>query len=427
MKLLNARLIDAGQVQERVDLEIDPATGRVTSVTPSVSQAAANGTNPEMADSLDLAGLTVLPGLIDLHIHIMMDAGNNPTASLGTGLPYLILQAAKRAQAMLEAGITTTRDLGGVEYAEMALRRGINEGWLPGPRMLLSGKVLTMTGGHGHDIGIEVDGEDEARKAARFNLKMGADCIKMMATGGVMTAGVDPNSTQLSEAELRAGFEEAAKAGKLTASHAQGTAGIKNAIRAGVRTIEHGIYLDDEAVEMMLERGVYLSATLAAPKMIVAFGEAAGIPTYMVDKSKRAMESHLKSFELAYRAGVKIGCGSDAGTPFNPHDDLVTELDLMRQCGMSPLEVLQAATLVSAQALKLEADLGTLVPGKWADLMVVEGDPLHDLEVLRRPVLVFKEGKLVFRRPGALRDAGPTVVSSPAPAQEHAQPQLHFC
>ncbi len=423
MKLLNVRVIDNGEVFERVDIELEGET--VKSVTPSGEHAAADSANPAMADTLDLSGLTVLPGLMNLHIHIMCDAGNNPEASLAAlPTPYLTLQAAKRLEAMLQAGITTTRDLGGHQYAEMSLKRAINEGWLPGPRLLVSGKVLTMTGGHGHFIGIEVDGEDEVRKGARLNIKMGADCIKMMATGGVMTAGVDPNSTQLSEAELRAGFDEAIKAGKLTATHAQGTAGIKNAVRAGVRTVEHGIYLDDEVIAMMIERGTFLSATLAAPKMIVVFGEAAGVPKFMVDKSRRVMEAHFKSFEVAYRAGVKIGCGSDAGTPFNPHNDLVTELSLMREAGMSALEVLKSATLVSAEALKLDNQLGTLVAGKLADLIVVEGDPLTDFEALRKPRMVFKGGQLAFQRSDSNSES---PREADLPMLQHAHPQDHFC
>ena len=424
MKLLNVRLIDNGEVKDRVDLEIEGT--QVKSVTPSAEHASNSETNPGLAGALDLAGKTVIPGLINLHVHMLLDAGNNPEAGLSQPVPYLVLQAARRAQAMLEAGITTARDLGGYQYAEMSLKRAINEGWLPGSRLLVSGPVLTMTGGHGHFFGREVDGEDEARKAARYNIKMGADCIKMMATGGVMTAGVDPNNTQLSEAELRAGFQEAINAGKLTASHAQGTSGIKNAVRAGVRTIEHGIFLDDEAIQLMLERGTYLSATLAAPKMIVAFGEAAGVPKFMVDKSRRVMERHLKSFSDAFKAGVNIACGSDAGTPFNPHTDLTTEIEMMVEGGMTPLQALTAATRTSAEALMLP-DLGVLQPGKLADLVVLDGDPLAELDTLRRPLLVYKEGKLMFKQPGTLGDSSPKVAQTAAPVTEHLHPQDHIC
>ncbi len=422
MKLLNLRLIDGiGNLKERVDVEIED--GRISSITASAEHAAPSTENPAMADVLDMQGMTATPGLFNCHIHILLDGSANPNATAANEpVTYQLLQAVKRAQAMLEAGITTTRDLGGIQFAEMSLRRAIAEGWLPGPRLLVSGPVLTMTGGHGNFIGTEVDGPDEARKAARLNIKMGVDCIKMMATGGVMTPGVDPNSTSLTEEELRAGFEEANKAGKLTASHAQGAAGIKNALRAGVRTIEHGIFLDEEGIGLMLQNGAYLVPTLAAPRQIALNGIAHGVPKYMVDKSERVMEAHMRNTAAAWKAGVKIACGSDAGTPFNSHSDLVTEMSLLEQIGMHPMEVISSATSVAAQAMKLDNQVGTLAPGQIADIIVLAGDPLADLSAFSQPMLVFKEGKLMFSRavPG-------TVATAPLPIAEHSQPQDHFC
>ena len=398
MRLINARLIDGrGNLWERATIKV--RDGVITAVDAGGDAPTDDAANPP--DTVfDLAGKTVLPGLFDCHIHIMMDASADPAVTYkNEPVAYLTLVAAKRGERMLQAGITTARDLGGMEGAEFGLRRAFAEGLLPGPRLLCAGQIVTMTGGHGWSIGgLEADGEAAVLKAVRAQLKAGADCIKMMATGGVMTPGVDPNSTQFTEAELRAGFGEAIKAGKHGASHAQGTAGIKNAIRAGVRTIEHGIFLDDEAIQLMLEHGVYLSATLTAPARIYEFGLANGIPAYMVEKSKRVMDAHMHSFAAAHEAGVKIVCGSDAGTPFNHHHDIVPELTAMQQGGMSAMEVITAATSTSAEALQLGGVVGALAPGLSADMVVVAGDPLSDLSTLAAPQMVFKDGAVVYTK-----------------------------
>jgi imidazolonepropionase-like amidohydrolase len=421
MKLLNVRLIDgAGNLRERVDLEIEG--DRISRISESGEHASSGAENPAMQDTFDLKGQTVTPGLFNCHIHIFADASGDPAKQIyNEPIAYQVLQAARRGQAMLEKGITTVRDLGGVQFAEMSVKRAFAEGWLPGPRMLVSGPVLTMTGGHGNFIGVEVDGEDEARKAARQNIKAGADCIKMMATGGVMTPGVDPNNTSLSEAELRAGFEEAIKAGKLTATHAMGADGIKNALRAGVRTVEHGVFLDEEGIRLMIEGGCYLVPTLAAPKQIAVHGIEKGVPKFMVDKSNRIVETHLRTAATAWKAGVKFACGSDAGTPYNPHEDLLTEMTMMHEIGMSAMDVITSATSVAAEAMRLDHEVGTLAPGKIADIIVLAGDPLSDLKIFDRPALVFKEGRLVFNR------AAGAPQTTPIPVVEPTHPQGHFC
>jgi imidazolonepropionase-like amidohydrolase len=223
------------------------------------------------------------------------------------------------------------------------------------------------------------------RKAVREQLRAGADCIKLIATGGVMTPGVDPRSAQLTEEELRAGVEEAHKAFVKVGSHAQATAGIKNAVRAGVDSIEHGIYLDDEAIGLMRERGTFLVPTLIAPENISKHGIAAGIPVYMVDKSDRAREAHRESFRKALRAGVRIAMGTDAGTPFNRHGENAQEIALMVACGMPPADAIVAATRNAADLLDILDDTGTIEPGKSADLLIIERDPLADIGLLCRP------------------------------------------
>ncbi|MEO8287395.1 MAG: amidohydrolase family protein [Chloroflexota bacterium] len=347
---------------------------------------------------IDLGGRTLMPGLINAHCHVTMDAGPDPLMSVTRISPaQVVLKSAKRCEAMLRAGITTARDLGGYEFVEFALRDAFAAGELPGPRLLCAGKVITMTGGHGWPTGLESDGPDEVRKSARLNLKKGADCLKFMATGGVLTPGVEPGSPQLSEEEMRAGIEEAQHVSKRTASHAQGTTGIKNALRAGIDTIEHGIFLDEEAIEMMVKQGTVFVPTLAAPYQIVEAGEAKGIPAYALEKSRRVMDAHRKSFEWAIRSGVTTAAGNDGGTPFNPSDDLVTEMRLMVDYGMNPLGAIMAATLGSAKALGLSEEVGTIQKGKWGDCIVLEdgAEPIADITAMSRVGMVIQRGQVV--------------------------------
>jgi imidazolonepropionase-like amidohydrolase len=210
-----------------------------------------------------------------------------------------------------------------------------------------------------------------------------------------MTPGVEPGSPQLTLEELKAGVEEAGKAGRRTASHAQGTTGIKNAVLAGITSIEHGIFLSDEVIELMLEHGTYLVPTLVAPYWIVKKGRAAGIPDYAVKKSEDVIEAHLASFRKALAAGVKIAFGTDAGTPFNEHGANTFELELLVENGMTPLQALEAGTRVSAELLGIEDKVGTLEAGKLADVVVVAGDPLADIKAVRNVQVVVKEGQIV--------------------------------
>ncbi len=352
-------------------------------------------------ETLDVGGRSVIPGLINAHVHLTLDANAPDTFKAIRDEPPAVtaIRAAGRARRMLEAGITTARDLGGVNTIELAVRDLIKSGEIPGPRLLCAGKLITMTGGHGWPIGRESDGPDDVRKAVREQLKVGADVIKLMATGGVLTPGVEPGTAQLTEDELRAGIAEAHQAGRRTATHAQGTQGVKAAIRAGIDTVEHGIFLDDEAVAMMKERDIVFTPTLAAAYQITQAGRARGIQQYVMDKMEKVNVAHARSFQLAWRAGVTIAAGNDGGTPFNPHEDLVTELRLMVEAGMSPLDAIRAGTWGSARALGLEGELGTLERGKWADLVVLDGDPLTDITAVGRVWCVLQRGKVVHRPP----------------------------
>jgi imidazolonepropionase-like amidohydrolase len=396
LRLINARLIDGTGADAKDGVTVTVRDGRIASVRSGGAGGAGGVEDGDgSGETIELEGRVLLPGLINAHCHVMMNAGPDPLGYLQTTAPAVtVLAGAKRCEQMLRAGITSARDLGGHEWGELALRDAFAAGDWPGPRLLCAGKVLTMTGGHGWPIGLEVDGPDEVRKAARLNLKKGADCIKMMATGGVMTPGVEPGAAQLTEEELRAGVQEAHKAGKRAATHAQGTEGIKAAIRAGIDTVEHGIFLDDEAIEMMIERGVVFVPTLAAPYRIVEAGEEKGIPAYALEKSRRVMDSHRRSFEWAAGAGVTIAAGNDGGTPFNPSHDLVTEIRLMAEWGLGNMGAIRAATHGSARALGLSEETGTVQEGKWADLLILEqdADPLQDITALGRVWMVVKQG-----------------------------------
>jgi imidazolonepropionase-like amidohydrolase len=396
MILNNVRLIDGtGRVWEQAAIHIED--DRIAAVTEAITPTAiGSAQGPASGEILDLAGKTVIPGLINCHTHLCLDGSPDPdTAWKERSLTENVLVAARHAESTLRAGITTVRDLGGCEDVDLGLKKAARDGVILGPRMLVSGKVLCMTGGHGHFMGREVDGPDEARKGAREQLKAGADIIKVMATGGVMTPGVEPGSAQLTYEEMRAAIEEAEKADKLTATHAQGTTGIKNAIRAGIDSIEHGFYLDAEAIDMMLERGTFFVPTLAALYHIIEAGAEAGIPAFMIEKAKRAEGAQLDSFRRAREAGVRIAAGNDGGTPFNLSDNLAGELECLVAAGMSPAQALATAHSAAAELLRMTDQIGTVEPGMLADLVVLDTDPLADISAVRSVHLVVLAGQRI--------------------------------
>ncbi|MFW5994137.1 MAG: amidohydrolase family protein [Halanaerobiaceae bacterium] len=351
---------------------------------------------PEAGKVIDLGGRSVLPGIVDGHIHSLLDASPDPFSSLEEESDSMItIKAVGFMEETVRNGVVAARDMGGLDYLEFGLKKAIDNDLIPGPKLQLAGRLITMTGGHGHLIGREVDSPAEARKAAREQLKAGADFIKIMATGGVMTEGVEPGAPQLSEAEMAAAIAEAHKAGRKTATHAQGTEGIKNALKAGIDSIEHGVFLDDEAIELMLKNDVYLVPTLAAVHWIVEEGVEAGIPEYAVRKSEAVLESHIRSFQMARDAGVKIAMGTDAGTPLNLHGNNLYELELMVVHGMDPLEAIKAATLTGAEMIGLADELGSLEAGKKAHFVVIDGNPDKDIRDIYNIDQVYKNGRLV--------------------------------
>jgi imidazolonepropionase-like amidohydrolase len=338
---------------------------------------------PRDAEVIFLDGQFLLPGLIDCHVHLCMDAGPDPLGGLSREpVPWTTLKAAEFARETLLSGVTAVRDMGGMSGVDLVLRDAIAAGRISGPRVQASGRLICMTGGHGWQVGRQADGEAEVMRAAREQILAGADLIKLMATGGVMTPGVEPGSEQFTEAELRAGIREAHKAGKRTATHAQGTQGIKNALRAGIDSIEHGIYLDEECIELMLQHSIPLVPTMSALFHIEKNGVEAGIPEFAVAKTLRVKPYFLESLRLARQAGVVIAMGTDAGTPFNCHGGNAEELVFLTQAGFTAEEALVAATKTAAGVLGLEQEIGSIETGKRADLLVVQGDPLQEIGLL---------------------------------------------
>ena len=400
--LANARVIDGtGEVREDRFIVLDG--GAIADICPM-----ADFPETPNAEVIDVAGHTVMPGIIDCHVHLSIDGDADPIGQVVADSDALAaLRMAKNAEKTLAAGITTVRDLGAKNHVDISFRRAINEGvYRAGPRLILSGQPVTMTGGHCWQFGREANGVDDVRRAAREQIRAGADCVKLMATGGILTQGNEIGAAQLEEAEMRAAIEEADKAGKLTAVHAHGASGIKNGVRAGVHSVEHAYYLDDEGIDMMLARGTWLVPTAAAVDLVVENGIDAGIPPDVVEKAEAAIESQRATCRKAWRAGVKIAMGTDAGTPYNRHGDNMQELAAMVAVGMSPMEAICAATRQGAELLGLSQKIGTIETGKTADILVVDGDPLADIAILRatdRIALVLKDGEVVARRGAVVR------------------------
>ena len=379
--LTNARIIDgAGTCLDRGWIMI---SGRHIIATGEGEPPRVEGSSAVLRD---LAGATVLPGLIDCHVHLSLDGSADPMGvAAGMPDPVVMLHLAANAVRTLQSGFTTVRDLGGKNYTDVYLRDGIDSGLASGPRLVCAGRMICITGGHGWQMGHQADGPDSVRQAVRTQVRAGVDVIKFMATGGVLTRGGVPGIPQLTLEELKAGVEEAHKASRRTAAHCQGLEGAKNAVLAGIDSIEHGVGLDDDLIELMVHNRVFLVPTLSAPTNILAGGILAGIPDEYVRKTERVKDDHLASLSLARKAGVKIAMGTDAGTPFNLHGRNAGELVLMVEHGFSPMEALVSATGAAAELLDLRGKVGTISKNAQADLLIVDGNPLEDISILTDP------------------------------------------
>ncbi|HET7234986.1 MAG TPA: amidohydrolase family protein [Actinomycetota bacterium] len=369
------------------------------------------GTYPPDARVLDLSSHTVLPGLIDCHAHLIgdVDSGHGYAGLVQSSAAQEVLFGVRNARMTLDAGFTTVRDVGSFRaFTDVALRHAIDEGWTPGPRMMCAGAFVTCPGGGGDVTGLAVDVDeavprelrfgvaksaDEVRDAARRILHGGADLIKVIATGAVLTEGTTPSAPEFSEAEIRAAVEEAALYGAHVAAHAHGAEGIKRAVRAGVRSIEHGSYADDEAIELMAEHGTYLVADVWMGDWCLEQGRNDGWSPTVMRKMEDSTIAQREVFARAVKAGVKQAFGTDSGV--YPHGMGTRQFATMVGLGMSPMEAIRSGTIVAAELMGWEDRVGSLQAGRYADLVAVEGDPLEDLDLLNEVALVMKGGEVI--------------------------------
>jgi len=354
---------------------------------------------PKGARIIEGEGTALLPGLIDCHVHYCLDASADAIRSLEQDDPTTTaIKAVTHARATLDGGITTVRDVGSRDHISIAIARAIRAGIIPGPRTLNAGLVICMTGGHAWFIGRQADGVDDVVKAVREQIRAGADVIKFIATGGVLTPGVSTGTAQLTLDELQAGVDEAVRGGRRVAAHAHGAVGMKNALRAGVHSIEHGTLLDDEAIALFLKHRTFLVPTLSAIQSGCEMGRQGGMPDYALQKSLAMGGAQKQTFRKAVKAGVRIAMGTDAGTPFNRHGRNAQELRRMVEFGMTPMQAIQAATASAATLLGLEREIGTIDIGKQADLILIAGNPLDDIALLQEPtniLSVIQGGRIV--------------------------------
>jgi len=358
---------------------------------------------PPGAKVIDLSRYTVLPGLIDTHTHLTGNPDAEGYRSLGISVPREALTGARNARVTLESGFTTVRNVGAGGYSDIALRDAINDGDVPGPRLEVSGPAIGITGGHCDnnllapefhffELGV-ADGDSAVMAKVRENVKYGADVIKFCATGGVLSKGDAPDLEQFSPEEMRVLIQEAHRLGRKVAAHAHGAQGIKDAVLAGVDSIEHGSFISAEDIQLMKERGTYLVPTLYLADWLLENYPKLGLTDDMVAKAKYVLPAARQNVARALREGVKVAFGTDAAV--YPHGLNAHEFAVMVNLGMTPLGAIQAATLNAAELLGWSDRVGSIEPGHFADLVAVAGDPLQDVTVLEKVKVVMKGGEVV--------------------------------
>ena len=402
------RLIDTvtGEVLRAQVVEI--VGDRIESVGPD------QGRYPNEARVIDLSQLTVVPGLIDCHAHLVgeLEQGEYATQLMRTGAQEALV-GVRNARDTVLAGFTAVRDVGTFRaFVDVSLRDAIDAGDVVGPRMQCAGPFVTVSSGGG-DIppvapDVQVPAElrfgvansaDEVRRVVREILHRGADFIKVIATGAVLTRGTAPGAPEFSEDEIRAAVEEAALYGTFVAAHAHGSEGIKRAVRAGARSIEHGSLIDDEAIELMAERGTYLVADIFCGDYIAEEGHRRGWPEEILRKNEDTTDAQRVGFQKAVKAGIKVAFGTDSGV--YPHGWNARQLPYMVRFGMTSMQAVQSATIVAAKLMGWDDRIGSVEPGKLADLVAVEGDALEDVARLTDLAFVMKGGEMLKGPGGA--------------------------
>ncbi|MFA3791089.1 amidohydrolase family protein [Aliiglaciecola sp. SL4] len=388
--------VKTGKLVTRPLLEIQD--GKIVKIT-------ANKRAPLPQNTVDLSGHTLVPGLTDMHVHLTIDPQKHGYAGLASSLPRVTLVGVKHAKATLLAGFTTVRNLGAPGFSDVALRDAINDGDIEGPRMFVAGSSLGVTGGHCDnnllpaEYKVTADGVADGpwgvRKKVRENIKYGATVIKFCATGGVLSKGTKVGVQQYTLEEMQAIVDEAHMRGLTVAAHAHGTEGIISAIKAGVDSIEHASFINDEAISLAKKNGTYFSMDIYVTEFILSEGKNAGILEESLAKERTVGKKQRENFRKAVKAGVNMVFGSDAGV--YPHGDNAKQFSRMLEFGMTPLQALQAATINSAKLLQQEQLFGSIEEGKMADIVAIKGNPLDDISLLENVVFVMKEGTVYLQ------------------------------
>jgi imidazolonepropionase-like amidohydrolase len=386
-KLLDVR---TGQLLSDQVVTFD-ADGIIVSIQPA---------SPAVASTIDLSKATCLPGLIDVHTHVTGDPGDTGYRGLGISIPRQVVTGVKNARLTLHAGFTTIRNVGAENFTDVAVRDGVNAGEIEGPRMLVSGPALGITGGHCDNNLLPyeyhyksegvADGPWAARAKVREVIKYGADVIKICASGGVLSKGDQPGTPQYSLEEMQAIAEEAHKLGRKVAAHAHGTQSIKDAIRAGIDSVEHSSLIDDAGIALAKQHGTYLVFDIYNDDFILQEGATAGMLPESIEKEKKLGRLQRENFRKAFQAGAKIAFGTDSGV--YPHGDNAKQFAKMVEWGMKPIDAIQASTINAADLIGWSEKVGSLEKGRYADLVAVDGDPLSDVRILESVKFVMKGG-----------------------------------